>query len=442
MASDTHCRLWITSQLPRALLPACLPPAPVTASRWRWEKVQRAVLHCSHLPRALLPACLPPAPVTASRWRWEKVQPAVVHCSHLPRALLPACLPPAPVTASRWRWEKVQRAVLHGSQLPWALLPACLPPAPDTASRWRWEKVQRAVLHGSQLPWALLPACLPPAPVTASHWRWEKVQRAVLHCSQLPRARLPACLLLAPARVTRRTSWSRGDAPCSSQLVPLGAGRRGHVWLVHSRGCSYALKQQEASAESARELRALRQVAGLPYANQLVRTYSRGGRQCLVLELCARGPLSDVLAREAPSLSRLAAELIVAVRQLHAAGLCHNDLHAGNILVRDDGHIALADLGSSSRLTERGAERDAYKVMLVLGEALGRVCPDTSGTSDLRSLLGRMERYLGACSRSSSVDHFLQSLQADRCFRTVDWEAVWTRRSDGPFRSSPARASV
>lgn len=82
----------------------------------------------------------------------------------------------------------------------------------------------------------------------------------------------------------------------------------------------------------------------------------------LVMEYFARGDLRQRMkAPVAPrSAVRLAAQIARALDALHAAGVVHRDLKPGNVMLREDGSIALIDFGMSKDaaqnldLTERG----------------------------------------------------------------------------------------
>ncbi len=82
----------------------------------------------------------------------------------------------------------------------------------------------------------------------------------------------------------------------------------------------------------------------------------------LVMEYFARGDLRRRMkAAVAPrSAVRLAAQIARALDALHAAGVVHRDLKPGNVMLREDGSIALIDFGMSKdaaqnlELTERG----------------------------------------------------------------------------------------
>lgn len=57
----------------------------------------------------------------------------------------------------------------------------------------------------------------------------------------------------------------------------------------------------------------------------------------------AEGPLAE------PELLSIAEQLISALRAVHAAGLVHGDVKAGNVMVGDRGHLTLMDFGAAHR---------------------------------------------------------------------------------------------
>ena len=48
---------------------------------------------------------------------------------------------------------------------------------------------------------------------------------------------------------------------------------------------------------------------------------------------------------------KIAINMCIAIHELHAKGLLHNDLHSGNILVRNSSHVKIIDFGKSTLVT-------------------------------------------------------------------------------------------
>ena len=48
---------------------------------------------------------------------------------------------------------------------------------------------------------------------------------------------------------------------------------------------------------------------------------------------------------------KIAIDICIAIHELHVKGLLHNDLHSGNILVRNSSHVKIIDFGKSTLVT-------------------------------------------------------------------------------------------
>lgn len=66
-----------------------------------------------------------------------------------------------------------------------------------------------------------------------------------------------------------------------------------------------------------------------------------------------RGTLGAVRAKD------VVAQVASALRALHGIGICHNDIKPGNVLIRSDGSIALADFGMASAIGASSPSRIA-----------------------------------------------------------------------------------
>ncbi len=85
---------------------------------------------------------------------------------------------------------------------------------------------------------------------------------------------------------------------------------------------------------------------------------ARDGVAALILELRAGMPLNQALAarNNVPSLGyHLLAQALAALQAIHAAGVVHGDLHAGNLLVDDAGRLSLLDLGLAAPIGSAAA---------------------------------------------------------------------------------------
>ncbi|KAI0263729.1 kinase-like domain-containing protein [Gloeopeniophorella convolvens] len=93
---------------------------------------------------------------------------------------------------------------------------------------------------------------------------------------------------------------------------------------------------------------------GTPFTARMISTFNCWERDiaCIVMTLYC-GDLYDILDRKhvmSPWQVRLyAAEIVIALRGLHNLGFVHHDLKAENILLDEQGHVALGDFGLAER---------------------------------------------------------------------------------------------
>jgi serine/threonine-protein kinase len=142
-------------------------------------------------------------------------------------------------------------------------------------------------------------------------------------------------------------------------LTTLGQGGMGVVWraLDTRLGRSVAVKLLPKGAVGsdvarARLLREARAAAGLEHEG-IVHVYDVGetpdGGAFLVMELIRGRSLRDaLLAGEELSVGRKIAVIVAAARALafaHRAGITHRDVKPDNIMIRDDGRVAVVDFG-------------------------------------------------------------------------------------------------
>jgi serine/threonine protein kinase len=137
----------------------------------------------------------------------------------------------------------------------------------------------------------------------------------------------------------------------------LGAGGMGIVRrardLVLDREVAIKLLADNLAADpTARErfLREARSAAALSHPNVVTvhDVAEHDGRPYLVMELLAAGSLADRL-RAGPldpaDVRDIAADALLGLEALHRAGIVHRDVKPANLLLRDDGTVAMTDLG-------------------------------------------------------------------------------------------------
>ncbi|MFJ3207167.1 class III lanthionine synthetase LanKC [Streptomyces flaveolus] len=153
----------------------------------------------------------------------------------------------------------------------------------------------------------------------------------------------------------------------TGELVVLKEGRP-HAGL--------AADGADAVARLERERRALQRLSGLDCTPEVRDAFTVGEHHFLVLEHLDGKPLNTFFARRHPLIEadpdegRLAeytewaldihAQVERAVTQVHERGVVFNDLHLFNIMVRDDGRVALLDFEAAHHVDEPGRQTVAH----------------------------------------------------------------------------------
>ncbi|MFJ7771115.1 class III lanthionine synthetase LanKC [Streptomyces sp. NPDC097107] len=163
-----------------------------------------------------------------------------------------------------------------------------------------------------------------------------------------------------------------------------------------------------------RERRALEQLSGLSCTPEVLDSFAVGEHHFLVLEYLDGKPLNTFFARRHPLIEadpgerRLTeytewaldvhAQVERAVEEVHARGVVFNDLHLFNIMIRDDGRVALLDFEAAHRVDEPGRQTVAHP---------GFVAPSSRrGTA--------VDRYALACLRLALFLPLTSLLALDR----------------------------
>ena len=195
----------------------------------------------------------------------------------------------------------------------------------------------------------------------------------------------------------------------------LGHGGMAVVWLATDErlGRPVAIKvlSDTLSADHdylGRFAREAKLAAALQHPNLVsVYDYDAGERPWLVMEYVEGGDLAALLRDgEPPPVEQLAAELLSALRHIHAAGVLHRDIKPQNVLVDRHGHARLTDFGiarpaDGASLTRtgqvigteaylapevmRGAPASERSDLFALGVVLADAARDGAGAADLEA---------------------------------------------------------
>lgn len=134
----------------------------------------------------------------------------------------------------------------------------------------------------------------------------------------------------------------------------LGKGAFGEVFLVEyeASGELFALKSIEKGRDMKQYLQTERNVLTRldhPFIVRLHWAFQTTSHLYLVVDYCAGGDLSELLAREKALSEEVVqfytAEIILAVEALHSENVLYRDLKPENIVLDQDGHIRLTDFG-------------------------------------------------------------------------------------------------
>ena len=135
---------------------------------------------------------------------------------------------------------------------------------------------------------------------------------------------------------------------------PLGRGGMAAVWLANDLRLDRPVAVKVLSDTFAGEegylkrfAREARTAAGLQHPNLVaIYDFSASERPYLVMEYIEGGDLAERIdAGQLPDPERLAAELLSALRHIHAASVLHRDIKPQNVLIDANGHARLTDFG-------------------------------------------------------------------------------------------------
>ncbi|KAG0151707.1 hypothetical protein CROQUDRAFT_36365, partial [Cronartium quercuum f. sp. fusiforme G11] len=137
----------------------------------------------------------------------------------------------------------------------------------------------------------------------------------------------------------------------------IGQGLFGSVWLAYDikAKANYAIKVLESSFtmmnEIDNEISAYKAGKDCIFVVDFIGSSFAGGRSFIVMELVQGRTLADCNMAKGGinwtcSDARIVvSEIAIALDYMHTRGISHSDLHSGNILLNDHGHVKLIDFG-------------------------------------------------------------------------------------------------
>ncbi|KAG9400126.1 hypothetical protein AC1031_011035 [Aphanomyces cochlioides] len=139
----------------------------------------------------------------------------------------------------------------------------------------------------------------------------------------------------------------------------LGQGASAMVYLGHYKGRSVAVKHfhtlkladsTEFETMIRKEIKAWRDVSNEPYILTLIGVCTKIASPIVVCEYCP-DTITRYIRLHPEKLIEMVYQFALGLLSLHSAGIIHRDIKGGNVLVREDGTVAIADFGLS-RSTE------------------------------------------------------------------------------------------
>ncbi|GGS52407.1 class III lanthionine synthetase LanKC [Streptomyces griseoviridis] len=204
-----------------------------------------------------------------------------------------------------------------------------------------------------------------------------------------------------------------------------------------------------------RERQALERLSGLDCTPEVLDHLTVGEHHFLVLEYLDGKPLNTFFARRHPLIEadpderRLAeytdwaldvhARVERAVADVHARGVVFNDLHLFNIMVRDDGSVALLDFEAAHHVDEPGRQTVANPAFVAPADRRG-VAVDRYALACLRLALFLPLTSLFALDRQKAAhlaDLVAGQFPVDRAWLDAAVEEI----TDGAAGTSPARGA-
>ncbi|MEU9652250.1 class III lanthionine synthetase LanKC [Streptomyces sp. NPDC048110] len=204
-----------------------------------------------------------------------------------------------------------------------------------------------------------------------------------------------------------------------------------------------------------RERRALERLSGLDCTPAVLDHVTVGEHHFLVLEYIDGKPLNTFFARRHPLIEadpgerRLAeytdwaldvhARVERAVEDVHARGVVFNDLHLFNIMIRDDGSVALLDFEAAHHVDEAGRQTVANPGFVAPSDRRG-VAVDRYALACLRLALFLPLTSLLAVDRNKAAhlaDVVAQQFPVDRAFLDAAVDEI-TRVDGAPEARRPA----
>ncbi|MBI2900667.1 MAG: phosphotransferase [Planctomycetes bacterium] len=146
---------------------------------------------------------------------------------------------------------------------------------------------------------------------------------------------VPKITATVPGRRPDVERWFRGEL--EGEVVKENSART--VWRVRGAGLyvkRFAPKLLRDRARREADLLGALARAGVPCPRPVATARDARGTYLVTEEIAGARDLYSLIAEGAPHVRRHLASVAALLRRLHDAGFEHQDLHAGNVLVRDD----------------------------------------------------------------------------------------------------------
>ncbi|KAL0276155.1 UNVERIFIED_CONTAM: hypothetical protein PYX00_003784 [Menopon gallinae] len=296
-----------------------------------------------------------------------------------------------------------------------------------------------------------------------------------------------------------REGHERADPSQFELLKVLGQGSFGKVFLVRKvvgkdKGTLYAMKVLKKATLKVRDRERTKMERDIlvdvrhPFIVRLHYAFQTDGKLYLILDFLRGGDLFTRLSKEVmfteEDVKFYLAELALALDHIHSLGIIYRDLKPENILLDADGHISLTDFGLSKQPLEEGNQKafsfcgtveymapevvnrkghsfaaDWWSFGVLMFEMLTGSLPFQGSnrketmTMILKAKLG-MPQFLSQeaqallrvlfkrnpANRLGAGPDGVNEIKNHPFFATIDWEKLYRKEIQPPFKPAVARA--